>query len=115
MSGSAFLPFIDIPSGALRFTSRSTLKTIRLTEFAERTFCTSCGAPITMAYKNSKLINLTVGSIEQGSLEAPMPKVKQHIFLKEKAPWLVLPEDGAERLETWESAHLHEAQATAEG
>jgi hypothetical protein len=34
------------------------------------------------------------------------PKVVKHIFLREKAPWVVLPEDGAERWGTSEDAHL---------
>lgn len=39
------------------------------------------------------------------------PKVIEHIFLREKAPWVVLPEDGAERWGTSEVAHYLSQQS----
>jgi hypothetical protein len=77
-----------------------TLKTLKLSNIAERTFCTSCGSPITMVY-NAEDTSLTWGSIDLESLKAAVPKVKQHIFLGEKAPWMVLPDDGAARYERY--------------
>jgi hypothetical protein len=53
-------------------------------------------------------LGLTVGTIDLESLAAEVPplKVSKHIFLKEKAPWVVLPDDGTERWGTSEFAHL---------
>ncbi|KAF2676790.1 S-adenosyl-L-methionine-dependent methyltransferase [Lentithecium fluviatile CBS 122367] len=98
VSGSIFLPFIEVPTSAFQFTSSITLKTLKLSDIADRTLCTSCGTPITMVYKSAPHeTSLTWGSVDLGSLRVVAPKVRQHIFLKEKASWVVLPDNGAER------------------
>jgi hypothetical protein len=47
-----------------------------------------------------------VGSIDDASWKVEKPKVKSHIFVKEKAFWTQIPEDGTDRLETSSVAHL---------
>jgi ubiquinone/menaquinone biosynthesis C-methylase UbiE len=107
LSGSGFLPFASVPRSALKYAADSALQTLRLSDVAERTFCASCGTPITMAYvREPEAIDVTMGSIDAGSLTCESPKTMQHIYLSEKAPWVVLPDDGAERWGTMESAHL---------
>lgn len=107
ISGAGFLPFVDVPTEALRLTSSLTLKTLKLSDFANRTFCTGCGAPISMVYHfHAQVTALTMGSVNLETLKGEPPKVAQHIFLKEKAPWVMLPDDGTERLETASFAHL---------
>jgi hypothetical protein len=110
LSGSAYLPFIGIPKAALKYAESSalkTLKTLKLSDVAERTFCSACGTPITMTYSfEENEISITMGSIDTNTFTCESPKVKNHIFLSEKAPWVVLPEDGAERWGTCEFAHL---------
>lgn len=60
-----------------------------------------------MAYHfQADAICLTMGSVDLESLKVEVPKVGNHIFVKEKAPWVVLPDDGAERKETASFAHL---------
>lgn len=44
-------------------------------------------------------MGLTLGSLDLETFKGTLPKVKQHIFLREKAPWVEIPDDGAERLE----------------
>lgn len=56
-----------------------------------------------------------MGSIDMQSLACEAPKVGQHIYLGEKAPWVVLPDDGAERWSTQEMAHLITFDSTAQG
>jgi hypothetical protein len=52
-------------------------------------------------------MSLTAGSIYSDSLASEWnPKVEKHIFLSEKAAWVMLPEDGSERWGTSEFAHL---------
>lgn len=51
-------------------------------------------------------ISLTMGSVNLESMSCEPPVVKKHIFLQEKAPWLMLAEDGAERWGLSEDAHL---------
>ncbi|KAJ8111784.1 hypothetical protein OPT61_g5700 [Boeremia exigua] len=106
LSGSAFLPFTGVPQSALTFVEESAHKTIKLSDFAERSFCSGCGAPITMIYAFDDVTYLTMSSLDLESLTCELPTVKQHIFLREKAPWLTLAEDGAERWGTMEYAHL---------
>jgi hypothetical protein len=82
---------------------------LKLSDVAERTFCASCGTPITMAYTfDNDETSVTMGSIDTSSFTCEPPTVKKHIFLNEKAPWFVLPNDGAERWGTSEFAHLIE-------
>lgn len=109
LSGSAYLPFTRVPAGSLTFTETSTRKTLRLSETAERSYCSACGSPITMVYSfNQDEVSLTMSSVDLQSMVCEPPKVSKHIFLREKAPWLILAEDGAERWGTSEDAHLIE-------
>ncbi|KAF2854155.1 S-adenosyl-L-methionine-dependent methyltransferase [Plenodomus tracheiphilus IPT5] len=102
LSGSNYLAFVDVPCNALNFTSESTRKMIKLSESAERTFCSGCGAPLSMIYLSSPdRLHLIVATIDPQSLRLESPLVvAQHIYLCEKAPWTVLPNDGAERWAT---------------
>jgi hypothetical protein len=80
---------------------------LKLSNVAERSFCSGCGTPITMAYNFDKdNISVTMGSTRTESFTCEVPKVKKHIYVGEKAAWDVLPDDGAERWGTWEFAHL---------
>lgn len=47
-----------------------------------------------------------MSSVDLESMICEPPVVKKHIFLREKAPWLMLAEDGADRWGTSEDAHL---------
>ena len=77
------------------------MKTLVLSKSAERFFCTGCGTPIAMSYHFEEgWIDIVFGSVNLETLKGEVPKVEQHIFLKEKAPWVVIPEDGAERKQT---------------
>jgi hypothetical protein len=55
-------------------------------------------------------VDLTMSSTDPESFKCELPKVTRHIYLREKAHWVVLPEDGAERWGTSEHAHLIEKQ-----
>jgi hypothetical protein len=59
-------------------------------------------------------ISVTAGSIDIQSLTCETPKVRMHIYLREKAPWVVLPDDGAARWGTMENAHLVKADGTGQ-
>ncbi|KAJ4303072.1 hypothetical protein N0V90_001963 [Kalmusia sp. IMI 367209] len=101
VSGSGFLPFVHADTKALYWTHTSTLKTLTLSTFGDRFFCTGCGTPVAMKYHfEPGMTGLTAASIDFDSLKGDKPKVVQHIFLKEKAPWVVLPDDGAKRWQT---------------
>lgn len=98
LSGSGFILFAHIPASALSFTSMETLGTLDFLGLATRTFCTACGSPISMKYRALKeIVDVTVGSIDMETLSGELPKISSHIFLKEKQPWDILPDDGAKR------------------
>jgi hypothetical protein len=108
VSGSGFLPFTRVLREGLSFTHSDTRTVLRLSDVAERTFCSGCGAPISMSYSSdADGIALCMATVDLESLKTEVaPKVSKHIFLREKAPWVVLPEDGTERWGTSEDAHL---------
>lgn len=107
VSGSAYIPFTGVPKRALTFTESSSREFLKLSDVAERSFCSKCGSPITMTYSfDENEVSLTMSSVDLGSLKCESPTVKKHIFLREKASWLTLAEDGAERWGTSEDAHL---------
>ncbi|KAF2714995.1 DUF636 domain-containing protein [Pleomassaria siparia CBS 279.74] len=106
VSGSGYLAFLEVPTCSFRFISSSSLKRIELSQSAKRTFCGDCGSPITMVYNLEPSITaMTVGSIDEESYKCEKPKTKRHIFVKEKASWTPIPEDGAPRLEMSPVAH----------
>jgi len=47
----------------------------------------------------TEVIEITAGSIDEGSVKGALPAAGRHIFLGEKAGWYVLPDDGLERYE----------------
>jgi hypothetical protein len=52
-------------------------------------------------------IGLVMSTVDLESLTTETtPKVEKHIFLREKAPWVIIPDDGTERWGTSEDAHL---------
>ncbi|CAE7007839.1 hypothetical protein CFE70_001507 [Pyrenophora teres f. teres 0-1] len=111
VSGSAFLAFTQVPKKALSFSQSDTRKVLRLSDVAERTFCSGCGAPITMTFPSDPDgLALCMSTVDLESLKTESaPKVVKHIFLGEKAPWFVLADDGTEPTERWgtsEVAHL---------
>jgi hypothetical protein len=56
-----------------------------------------------MVYSNANnedTTSLTMGSVDMESLKCEMPRLRKHIYVKEKAPWFEIPDDGAERTAT---------------
>jgi hypothetical protein len=72
------------------------LRVITVTPFAARSFCSICGTPIYFLAKAHKRASLSVSTLDEVPEDL---KVTKHIFVKEKAPWEVLPDDGAPRFD----------------
>lgn len=49
-------------------------------------------------------MSIVAGSIDEGSVKGELTKPTEHIFLKEKAGWFDLPEDGLGRFERFSDA-----------
>jgi hypothetical protein len=100
ISGAPFIPFGDYPITAVAF--HGPLTKTSYSKMAERTHCAKCGTPISMWYKlDPDSIAVTMGSIDEDTVKGELPSANKHIFLKEKAMWYVLPDDGLERYETF--------------
>lgn len=68
-----------------------------ISKVAKRGFCRSCGSNLTMYYYCvPEQISIAVGTIDDG---IKIPKPAEHIFLKEKATWYDLPDDGLARFD----------------
>ncbi|KAG0646325.1 hypothetical protein D0Z07_8365 [Hyphodiscus hymeniophilus] len=103
ISGGAYLTFARFPSASLTWKSKSNaLKTTQYSDMAMRWHCADCGSPISMMYKfQREKISLTAGSIDEKSVKGVLVKPVEHIFLAEKAPWFIVPDDGLNRFETF--------------
>ncbi|KEF60467.1 uncharacterized protein A1O9_02028, partial [Exophiala aquamarina CBS 119918] len=94
VSGGPFLGFADYDSVSVSWTQPPDIWAS--SEFAERGYCKICGSAISMMYLfERERIGLTLGTIKEA--DPPIPGITYHIFLSEKAPWFVVPEDGATR------------------
>jgi len=102
LSGAPFIIFADFPIEAISFTSGKPTS-LRLSKFAERSFCDKCGSPISMAYgEEPQDLSMTMGSLDDDNLAAEMWSGvrRHHIFVREKAPWYEIPDDGLPRSQT---------------
>ncbi|EXJ91036.1 hypothetical protein A1O1_04143 [Capronia coronata CBS 617.96] len=92
-AGGPFLGFADFPVSELQWTHQPPDMWTR-SEIADRGYCNVCGSSLSMQYRFQDVIGITLGTIQAGT---SLPRLGTHIFLKEKAPWFVLPDDGAQR------------------
>ncbi|EXJ92725.1 hypothetical protein A1O3_01277 [Capronia epimyces CBS 606.96] len=91
-AGGPFLAFAGFPTSELQWIHQPDLWA--RSDFADRGYCKVCGSSVSMRYYVEDITYVTLGTIEPGTA---LPRIGAHIFLKEKAPWVVLPDDGAER------------------
>jgi hypothetical protein len=94
VSGGPFLAFADYDSPSVRWTQAPDVWAS--SDFAERGYCKVCGSAISMTYLfKREEIGVTLGTIKEAN--PPIAGLSSHIFLAEKAPWFVIPDDGAVR------------------
>lgn len=66
---------------------------------ASRFFCPKCGSTMMMYLdKDLPSVGIAAGSLDD---DTQVPRPESHIFLKEKAAWYEIPDDGAERYQTF--------------
>ena len=113
MSGSPFLSFGEYENDAVSWTGKtidseppiktkaSHIQTLGV-PLAQRAFCSNCGSPLWMKYPcDPQKTHIPLGIIDDDSVRGKLPKPKEHIFLKEKASWWELLDDGLGRCETF--------------
>ncbi len=99
-SGGPFLGFIDFQSTDVKWTQQPDIW--QASDVAERGYCKACGSAISMRYFLERdRISVTLGTITKA--QPALPPLEAHIFLKDKAPYLVLVDDGVERYDEFPS------------
>ncbi|PLB43222.1 hypothetical protein P170DRAFT_441677 [Aspergillus steynii IBT 23096] len=100
-SGAAYQTWAIFPSSSIVFMhGEADLLVRRSSTFATRTACSRCGSSISMRYDfNPEGVGIAAGTIDSSSGSEVVPRPARHIYLKEKAGWFEVPEDGAERWE----------------
>jgi hypothetical protein len=112
LSGAPFQALASLPSSSVIFTSKDTLTSVSHTSFATRAHCSACGTPIYLAqHCEPELLSVVAGAIDEDTIKdggrESMRPVK-HIFLKEKAAWYDLPDDGLLRYEGFSDPSFQE-------
>lgn len=103
LGGGPSLPFASVPTKSICW-----LKTPpdlwKRSDVAERGFCSKCGSTLSIQYYcQPDRFSSTASSIDESKL--PLRKIDEHIFVKEKAPWYDLPDDGIQRFERMPAAY----------
>ncbi len=70
MSGAAFSTWASVPSEVFRLLQGS-IRTLRLSDRAERGLCPLCGSLLTMAIDGVAEVSVTLGSLDEGGLLRP--------------------------------------------
>ncbi|KAJ5752095.1 hypothetical protein N7520_009012 [Penicillium odoratum] len=96
-AGAPYQAFVHFPISSFKWEVEPTKW--QSSEIAFRTFCPHCGSNLSMSYDSDpNEIAIVAGTLDDGTIVPPPSK---HIFLKDKAPWYELPEDGAARYQGW--------------
>ncbi len=96
VAGGPFLPFVGLPSTAIEWTQQPDMW--QASNIAERGYCKQCGSAMSMRYFfEADRIGLTLGTVIEA--QPALPPVGAHIFLKDKASYFTLTDDGAERFD----------------
>jgi len=95
VSGAPFLAFVGFRATDLTWTQQPDIW--QGSDIAERGFCKTCGSTLSMSYfVNEDRISVALGTLETTSAQS-LPPMDAHIFLKDKAPYFVLADDGVNR------------------
>ena len=99
LSGGPYLTWASVDRASLTWSSPP--KQLKFTVFAERTFCKDCGSSMTMQYYlQPERLSVAAGTLDRSTELLPAPK--EHIFLREKASWFKVPDDGLPRFEEFD-------------
>ncbi|KAL3457257.1 Mss4-like protein [Aspergillus heterothallicus] len=89
--GGPFAPFTNVNREHLEWLSKDGLVELSLSEYATRTVCGSCHAPITMVYHaKPDEIGLVAVTIKEEESTMEVPQVEGHIFVRRKPKWFTI-------------------------
>ena len=101
VSGGPFLGFAAFRTEDLNWTQQPDVW--QGSDIATRGHCKVCGSTMSMQYLfELDRMFVTLGTVS--SADPALPLVHAHIFLKDKAPYIVVPDDGARRHEGFSAA-----------
>jgi hypothetical protein len=85
-SGAAFLTWVEFPAARFSFT-KGTPGSFQSRPEVTRTFCTSCGTPLTYGRVDTPgTVDVTVCSLDEPASVAP----QDHVYHDGKVPWVRL-------------------------
>ncbi|KAI1623295.1 Mss4-like protein [Exophiala viscosa] len=97
ISGSAFLAFVDFQTSQVTWTQQPDKWSC--SDIAGRGYCKMCGSTMSMIYHFEKeQTYICLGTVVETD-HSLQPGA--HIFLKDKAPWFTIADDGARRRDTF--------------
>ncbi|OAA35544.1 Mss4-like protein [Metarhizium rileyi] len=97
LHGAPFAPWTNISLRNLQWIRDQDLVEMQFSEFATRTVCGVCRAPITMTYKAfPEEIGIVATSIDEVKSSGHIPRVKRHIYVGERPSWYQICDDGVQ-------------------
>lgn len=103
LSGSPYQSFAEFAPGSVSWVVPPTFR--RSSALGVRSYCQRCGSSMSMTYDfEPEQLGIVAGTINDddgGDGRGKIPKPRAHIFVKEKASWFEIPEDGAERWDAY--------------
>ena len=105
ISGAPVVAWMGVARDALAWDGP--VGTMRLSSFAERTFCKECGGTLTMQYScYPNKTHVAAATIIRSDWEPP--RIGTHIFVASKPSWYQIADDGAPRWDTFDDDFARE-------
>ncbi|KAJ5573601.1 uncharacterized protein N7459_008028 [Penicillium hispanicum] len=111
-AGAPYQSWVHFPIDSIQWQANPTVW--ESSESASRSFCPRCGSTLTMNLKNDAS-NVSVAAGTLDDVKTQVPHLVAHIFLREKASWFEVPNDGAKRCEEWTCTMEDVGQVDDEG
>lgn len=97
--GAPFAPFVNVQSEHFHWVENAAVVELRLTDFATRTVCSSCHAPLTMVYdKRPQETGIVAVTVNEEESKVPVPELECHIFVETKPKWYSIMDDAPQDL-----------------
>jgi hypothetical protein len=99
-SGAPYQAWVDFPADSIQWTVKPT--EWQSSDSATRSFCPRCGSTMTMYLdQDPQNTGVAAGTLDDDNGKSAVLQPVAHIFLKEKASWFEVPDDGAKRFQGW--------------
>jgi len=105
ISGAPFVAWMGITRDAITWSGA--ISSLRVCDFAVRTFCTGCGGTLSIQYDcYPRKTHVAAGMVTATKEGCEMPKVGCHLFVRSKPAWYQMSEDGVARYEEFDGEFL---------